>query len=113
MGLRAKDIVLASSAAQSLEELQTGSDPISASIVRRIRALRPILLKGFAPSVCGILCQLASRILALFPHNPAPTQAHEVVSGLSADQTPPLSARIPRVALAPNPVGLPRPRSWP
>src|SRR5437870_7194377 len=44
MGLRAKDIVLASSAAQSLEELQTGSDPISASIVRRIRALRPILL---------------------------------------------------------------------
>src|SRR5881628_419680 len=44
MGLRAKDIVLASSAAQSLEELQTGSDPISASIVRRIRALKPILL---------------------------------------------------------------------
>src|SRR5438132_14419309 len=44
MGLRAKDIVLASSAAQSLEELQTGSDPNSASIVRRIRALKPILL---------------------------------------------------------------------
>jgi hypothetical protein len=44
MGLRAKDIVLSSSAAESLEELQTGSDPSSASIVRRIRALRPILL---------------------------------------------------------------------
>jgi len=44
MGLRAKDIVLSSSAAESLEELQTGSDPSSARIVRRIRALKPILL---------------------------------------------------------------------
>jgi hypothetical protein len=44
MGLRAKDIVLSSSASQSLEELQRGSDPSAASIVRRIRALRPILL---------------------------------------------------------------------
>ena len=44
MGLRAKDIVLSSSAAKSLGDLQTGSDPNSASIVRRIRALKPILL---------------------------------------------------------------------
>ena len=44
MGLRAKDIVLSSSAAESLEELQTSSDPSSSSIVRRIRALKPILL---------------------------------------------------------------------
>src|SRR5437867_6353365 len=44
MGLRAKDIVLSYSAAKSLEELQTSSDPSSASIVRRIRALKPILL---------------------------------------------------------------------
>ena len=44
MGLRAKVIVLSSSATDSIEELQTSSDPSSASIVRRIRALRPILL---------------------------------------------------------------------
>jgi len=44
MGLRAKDIVLSSSAAESLERLQTSSDPSSSSIVRRIRALKPILL---------------------------------------------------------------------
>src|SRR5437870_3055750 len=44
MGLRAKNIVLSSSAAKSLEDLQTGSDPNPASIVRRIRALKPILL---------------------------------------------------------------------
>jgi hypothetical protein len=44
MGLRAKDIVLSSSAAESLEDLRSGSDPSSASIVRRIRALKPILL---------------------------------------------------------------------
>src|SRR5258707_14563769 len=44
MALRAKDIVLSSSAAKSLEDLQTGSDPNSASIARRIRALKPILL---------------------------------------------------------------------
>ncbi len=44
MGLRARDIVLSSSAAKSLEDLQTGSDPSSASIVRRIRALKPTLL---------------------------------------------------------------------
>jgi len=35
------------------------------------------------------------------PHNPAPIQAREVVSDLSAVQTPPQSARIRRVALAP------------
>jgi len=44
MGLRAKDIVLSSSAAESLERLQTSSDPSSSSILRRIRALKPILL---------------------------------------------------------------------
>jgi hypothetical protein len=44
MGLRAKDIVLSSSASESLQELQTGSDPSSESILRRIRGLRPTLL---------------------------------------------------------------------
>ena len=44
MGLRAADIILSSSASKSLENLETGSDPNSASIARRIRALRPILL---------------------------------------------------------------------
>src|SRR2546427_11906691 len=44
MGLRAADIVLSSSASKSLENLETGSDPNSASIARRIRALKPILL---------------------------------------------------------------------
>ena len=44
MGLRAKDIVLSSSATESLEELQASSDPNSASIGRRIRAVKPILL---------------------------------------------------------------------
>lgn len=44
MGLRAKDIVLGSSAAGSLEDLRAGSDPSSSSILRRIRALKPILL---------------------------------------------------------------------
>src|SRR5437773_11428714 len=44
MGLRAKDIVLSTSATESLEELQASSDPNSASIGRRIRALKPILL---------------------------------------------------------------------
>jgi hypothetical protein len=44
MGLRAKDIVLASSASKSLEDLEGRSDSSSISIARRIRALRPILL---------------------------------------------------------------------
>ena len=44
MGLRAKDVVLSSAAAESLQELQTGSAQNSASIVRRVRALKPILL---------------------------------------------------------------------
>ena len=44
MGLRPKNIVLSSSAAESLEELQAGSAPNSPSIVRRVRALKPILL---------------------------------------------------------------------
>ncbi len=44
MGLRAKDIVLSSAAAESLQELQTGSAQNSASIARRVRALKPILL---------------------------------------------------------------------
>ena len=39
------------------------------------------------------------------PHNPAPIQAREVVSDLSAVQTPPpQSARIRRMALAPVPL---------
>jgi len=44
MGLRAKDVVLSSAASDSLEDLEARSDPNSASIARRIRALRPILL---------------------------------------------------------------------
>jgi hypothetical protein len=44
MGLLAADIVLSSCASKSLENLETGSDPNSASIARRIRALKPILL---------------------------------------------------------------------
>src|SRR2546427_2523739 len=40
------------------------------------------------------------------PHNSAPIQAREVVSDLSAVQTPPQSARIRHVALAP-------PSRWP
>src|SRR2546425_12723942 len=38
------------------------------------------------------------------PHNPAPTQAREVVSDLSAVQTRPQSARIRHVALPPIPL---------
>jgi len=64
----------------------------------------PLVLKGFAPSIGAIECQLASRILALVPNNPAPGQAREVVSDLSAVQTPPQSARIRRAALAPIPL---------
>jgi len=44
MGLRAKDIVLSSAASHALEILHEISDPSSASIVRRVRALKPILL---------------------------------------------------------------------
>jgi hypothetical protein len=44
MGLRAKDIVLSSSASESLRDLESSPDPNSASIVRRIRVLRSILL---------------------------------------------------------------------
>lgn len=44
MGLRAREIVLSPSAARSLERLQRGADPPAASIARRVRALRPILL---------------------------------------------------------------------
>lgn len=44
MGLRAKDIVLSSSAAKSLEDLETTAERTSASVARRVRALRPILM---------------------------------------------------------------------
>jgi len=44
MGLRAKDIVLSLPAAEALESLEASPDPSSASIARRARALRPILL---------------------------------------------------------------------
>src|SRR2546430_3573097 len=49
MGLRAADIVLSSSASKSLENLETGSDPNSASIARRIRALKPLRRPECAP----------------------------------------------------------------
>src|SRR5437773_6692756 len=78
-----------------------------------VRALQaPLVSRGFAPSIRGIVCQLASRILALVPQ-PAPTQAREVVSDLSAVQTPPQLPRIRRVALPPLPFGPGRPRSCP
>ena len=38
------------------------------------------------------------------PPDRAPTQARQVVSDLSAEQTPPQSARIRRVAIAPIPL---------
>ena len=44
MGLRAKDVLLSASASKSLEDLERSSDSGSASIARRVRALRPILL---------------------------------------------------------------------
>jgi len=66
--------------------------------------LRPACLEGvctFDPRY-GMLVGLANSCPC--PHNPAPTQAREVVSDLSAVQTPPQSARIRRVALAPIPL---------
>jgi len=44
MGLRAKEVVLSSAASQALKGLEESSDPASASIARRVRALKPILL---------------------------------------------------------------------
>lgn len=44
MGLRTREIVLSPAAARSIEGLKRSSDPTSASIVRRITALKPILL---------------------------------------------------------------------
>lgn len=44
MGLRAGDIVLSPSAGEGLERLDRRSDKTSASIARRVRALRSILL---------------------------------------------------------------------
>lgn len=44
MGLRARDIVLTAAASESLRRLEQGSDRASASIARRVRALRSILL---------------------------------------------------------------------
>lgn len=44
MGLRAGDVVLSPAASRVLETLEVSSDPSSASIARRIRALKPILL---------------------------------------------------------------------
>ena len=44
MGLGAKDIVLSSAAVRALEALEETSNPTSASIIWRVRALKPILL---------------------------------------------------------------------
>ena len=44
MGLRARDIVLSPAAAKSLEGLERSADPTHASVARRVRALRAILL---------------------------------------------------------------------
>jgi hypothetical protein len=44
MGLRANDVVLSTAAAEALSALEAKADPTSGSIVRRVRALRPILL---------------------------------------------------------------------
>lgn len=44
MGLRARDIVLSPAAADSLHRLEQGPDQAFASIARRVRALRSLLL---------------------------------------------------------------------
>jgi len=44
MGLRARDIVLSTAAAESLVRLEGSPDPASRSIARRVRSLRSILL---------------------------------------------------------------------
>lgn len=44
MGLRARDIVLSASAAETLSHLEDSPEPSSGSIVRRVRALRSVLL---------------------------------------------------------------------
>lgn len=44
MGLRAKEIVLSSAAANALAQLERSHDPASASIGRRVRSLKPVLL---------------------------------------------------------------------
>lgn len=44
MGLRARDIVLSPAASESLSRLEQGPDRVSASIARRVRTLRSILL---------------------------------------------------------------------
>lgn len=44
MGLRARDVVLSSAASESVGRLEQSPDRASASVARRVRALRPILL---------------------------------------------------------------------
>ena len=44
MGLKAKEIVLSPRAAKALEGLERSPDPVSSSVSRRVRALKPILL---------------------------------------------------------------------
>jgi len=44
MGLRARDIILSSAAAESLSRLEGSPDPAFGSIARRVRSLRSILL---------------------------------------------------------------------
>jgi len=44
MGLRARDVVLSPVASQALETLDASPDPSAASISRRVRGLRSILL---------------------------------------------------------------------
>ena len=44
MGLGAQGIVLTAGAAQALQNLEASSDPTMASVARRVRALRPLLL---------------------------------------------------------------------
>lgn len=44
MGLQAREIVLSSAAAKAFQRLEVSPDPASASIARKIRALKPILL---------------------------------------------------------------------
>ena len=48
MGLRANEIVLSSAATNALGRLERSHDPASASIGRRVRSLKPILLADCA-----------------------------------------------------------------
>lgn len=67
MGLSAKDILLSEAAADALKELENSPDPTSKSTVRRVRALRPILL---ADCLHGEVVKLSNFPKALMDRYP-------------------------------------------